>query len=121
MKRRRADDLQESVVKCCLKKYLLQPELLPIIQRWVEHVSKISHRGSLLLNHYLLWCMEQNHPLPDLEDQTLYQQCFTMGACTTRKEVSNLLEFYEQVKHLYLPPSERLTGDTQAILFASRQ
>lgn len=121
MKRRRADDLQESVVKCCLKKYLLQPELLPIIQRWVAHVSKISHRGSLLLNHYLLWCMEHNHPLPDLEDQTLYQQCFTMGACTTRKEVANLLEFYEQVKHLYPPPSERLTGDTQAILFASRQ
>ena len=92
-----------------------------IIKRWVDHVSKISHRGSLLFNHYLVWCMENNLPLPDLEDQTLYQQCFTMGMCTTRKKIGNLLEFYEQVKSLYSPPSERLIGDTQAILFASRK
>lgn len=120
MKRRQAGNFNERVVKCCLKKYLLQPDLLPIIQERVSLVSRLSHRGSLFFNHYLLHCLERGLPLPDLKDQTLYQQCFTMGAAVITKTIGTLQEFYTTVEHLY-PPPQRLTGDTDAIKYTSKQ
>jgi hypothetical protein len=82
MKKRKKDDIQGSAIKCCLKKYLLQKDLLPVIQQLVDHISKISHRGSLLLNHYLVWCLEQNYPLPDLEDHRFFSSMKEKGEDT---------------------------------------
>jgi len=49
-----------TTVKMCLKKHLKQHRMIGVIDDWVKHISKISHRGSMIFNHLLLWCFEKD-------------------------------------------------------------
>ena len=115
----------ESVVKCCLQKFAKNKELLPIIDKWVINLSKIVHRGSLIINHFLLYYLENNLDslIPNLNDQNFFYQAFTIGLngstyCPTMNK--GLKDFYTKHEHLY-PKLERINGDKQAIKYLFNQ
>ena len=114
---------RETVVKCCLGKYLHQPkELRPLIDDLVLHVSRAVHRGSRLFNHYLIWCLRRGRELPDLSTQALYVRFFVLGAeGNNSKAQPQIDEFYKDVKELYPPPDKRISGDSTAFQYAARQ
>ena len=84
------DSYNEFIVKCTLHKSLLVPSINDDIQNLVEHISKIINKASLVLNKFLLYCLSNNLPLPDLTNQSLYIQCATIGTGTLRKPVPYL-------------------------------
>ena len=116
-------DYSESVVKCCLKKYLLDKKLLPIIEEWVINSSKIAFRGSLIVNHFLLYCINNGLQLPDLDDRLFYHQAFTIGltgSISCSKEVPYLKDFVINNQKFY-QELNRITGDTQLIHYLADQ
>lgn len=124
MKRKKKDDnvpQREMVVKCTLKKYVITSTILPVIDQWVQHVSYLSYRGSLILNHFLIYCLEHNLPIPDVHDQNLYYHCFVIGNAQLKKPTPGLQEFYENHKHMYPESVQRIEGDTQALMYSCHQ
>ena len=112
------ETFSETVVKCCLKKHLREQGLLPVIRDWVTHVSKLCHRGSLIVNHFLLYCLENHLDIPKFS-LTFFRQCFLLGGSDFRKETPHLLEFYDQHRHRYPEFGERIAGDQFAIKYAA--
>lgn len=115
-------DSHRSVIKCCLSKYLHQPDLLPEINRWITHISKLYHRASHFFNLHLLRLIEQGRGFPNFSDETFFYQCLTIGM-NCRKTVKpdpELLTSWNLYYHLF-PPLPRITGDKQAILYFARK
>lgn len=85
MPRRRAVIGNERTTKCGLFRALRYPTLIPRINRWVIHLSKIYHRGAIFMNLHLLRLLKgengQSVTLPQLNDAniTFYRQCFLVG------------------------------------------
>ena len=52
---------------------------MPESAKWVDTVSKITNKGSLVFGRILVYCLKHKVPLPDLNDLTLYFQCFNVG------------------------------------------
>lgn len=111
---------QERVVKCSLQKALKDKQLMPEIQKWVRTVSKVTNKGSLVFNRLLIHCLQNNVPLPDLQDQTLYLQCFNIGIGQVRKSIEPLVEVWKK-SFSGFPTIEKSRGDTQAYVYASKQ
>ena len=76
---------RERVVKCSLQKALKEKSLMPEIAKWVDTVSKITNKGSLVFGRNLVYCLKQKVPLPDLNNPTLYFQCFNVGYGEAKK------------------------------------
>ena len=119
------NDFDESIVKCCLQKYIKNKQLLPVIDKWVINLSKIVHRGSLIINHFLLYHLENNLDslIPNLNNQNFFYQAFTIGlngSSDCPKGIKIFKDFYNKYEHLY-PKLDRTNGDTQAIRYLSNQ
>ncbi len=52
---------------------------MPEIAKWVDTVSKITNKGSLVFGRRLVSCLKHEVPLPDLNDPTFYHRCFNVG------------------------------------------
>jgi len=111
---------RELVVKCSLPGRLIEKQLMPELQKWVSTVSKVTNKGSLVFNRLLLHCLNNNIPLPDLSDQTLYLQCFNIGVGKLYK-ANPLLEQVWKAYFKNFPTLEKCRGDTQAYVYASKQ
>jgi hypothetical protein len=71
----------ERAVKCCLAKTLRLPGARAILEQYVCNTSKLLHRGSLALSHYLLRKLAAGEDVSSgaLDDQMLYYTAFTLG------------------------------------------
>lgn len=65
-----------AAVKMCLLKQLADSDILPTIRQWVDRVSFLAWRASLLLNLYMLDLLENNRPLPDDMDKDSFWYTF---------------------------------------------
>jgi hypothetical protein len=113
-------DFNRSAVKCCLAKYLLQPALIPEINRWVTYISKLYHRASYFFNLHLLRLIEQGSDFPDFSDEVFFYQCLTIGMNKAKKPNQELITSWNIYHHLF-PLLPRIDGDKQAILYLSRK
>ena len=111
---------KETVIKCSLNKILKKRELLGEIHERILEVSKATNRGSLVFNRLILHCLKNNIPLPDIEDQTLYFQCFNIGLGRLNKFNPLLKEVWNE-NFMNFPISSRCSGNTQAIVYASKK
>jgi hypothetical protein len=111
---------QERVVKCGLNKHLINKKLIPEIEDWIITVSKVTNRGSLIFNRMLLHCLNEQKPLPDLTDQTLYVQCLNIGVGNIRKSIPLLLETHNKYFKDF-PVPEKCRGDIQAYVYAAQK
>src|SRR5258708_6837121 len=107
MPKKKKNDDDEFVIKCCLKEYTKEEKILPIIAKWIPIISKIAHRGSLIFNHYLIYCLNNNIPLNF--NLTFFIQIFTVGIEVhfSSKRDPNLRNFFDSKQHLY-PKVERI-------------
>ena len=87
--------MDERVVKCCISQRIKVEGLLDLIDMWVEQISKAANRGSLVFNRLLLHCLQNNIPLPDLQDRPIYRQCFNVGVGQIRTEVKPVKKVYD--------------------------
>ena len=111
---------KKTVIKCCLNKVLKKKELLGDICDRVLEVSKATNRGSLVFNRLILHCLKNDIHLPNLEDQTLFVQCFNIGLGRLNKP-NPLLKGIWSKYFTNFPVSDRCSGNTQAIVYASKK
>lgn len=112
---------REYVVKTSLAGKIKEPFLRGEIDKWVLTVSKITNKGSLVLNRTLIHCLSKGIELPDLTSQTFYYNCMTIGINKRKfKDVNKALEETWNTVFNDLPKIERNIGDTQAVLYASK-
>ncbi len=102
------------VVKTALAGHLLEPSLRPLIEKCVDYVSIVSHRGSLLINGYLLHRLDAGLPLPHLDAtslERLTRQAFVTDG-TKRSPVAGFFEFLAAEGHRYpaAPASKPLSA-----------
>jgi hypothetical protein len=105
--------------KSCLKNKLKYPEFQEILDDYVIKVSKITHRGSLIVNRLLLHCLENNLEFPKF-NSTFFTQCFTIGIADLRKPN----ELIQEVFDLYFqkfPLPARITADRQIITYQANK
>ena len=112
---------REYVVKTSLAGKIKEPLLREEIDKWVLSISKITNKGSLVLNRTLIHCLSKGIELPDLTSQTFYTQCMTIGINKRKfKDVNKDLEETWNAVFNDLPTIERYIGDKQAIAYASK-
>lgn len=112
---------REYVVKTSLAGKIKEPFLRGEIDKWVLTVSKITNKGSLVLNRTLIHCLSKGIELPDLTNQTFYYNCMTIGINKRKfKDVNKALEETWNTAFNDLPKIERNIGDTKAVLYASK-
>jgi hypothetical protein len=117
---KRKKELKEYVVKASLIGHLRTPEIYPILQNWISVASKTMHRGSLVFNRLLLYCLEQQLELPDLNDQSLYIQCFKVGVRNDfRVNTGPILEVWSSYFKNF-PITPKMTGDTQMFCYTAK-
>ena len=121
--RRRPPGERECVVKCCLKKSLLLPEVLQGIERYVCNSSRLVHHGTLLVNHYACDTLRRGERLSTelLADQMLYYGAFATVGGASRTKHSALGEFYRNKQELYPSDLQRLKGDSAILNAAAKQ
>ena len=86
-KQRKSCSDSQTTVKMCLKKHLKQHTMIGVIDDWVKHISKISHRGSMIFNHLLLWCFEKDSRQgDDAYISRLFDQIYNRSRKVTDKE-----------------------------------
>ena len=130
---------QEYVVKCALKRALRHKALQVDINRWVDHASKIYHRGALFTNLHLLRILTEKRkdgpngtdgsdiPLPDLEDQTFYNHCFLMGIGDQDDPDPDMQVSWDKYKDDLFPEgndlgrNHRIEGDPQLISYLAKK
>jgi hypothetical protein len=111
--------LQETVIKVALSGHLKDIRLYPTIQKWVSIASQTMNRGSLVFNRLLLYCLENQIQLPDLNDQTLYNQCFKVGVRTLKKNTGPIQHVWDTYFSAF-PTHETMTGDGQMYTYTSK-
>ena len=115
-------DKDEVVVKCCLSSRLKESQIKQELQNRILNTAKIVHRGSLIFNRLLLHCFTTNITLPDLNDLTLYRQCFVSGI-----EQNKTTQKFSALKHVYItyfstfPKPERHTSDSNSLVYAAKK
>ena len=88
-------DASRFVIKTALVGHLLEHSLRPLIEKCVDYVSMLSHRGSLLINGYLLHRLDRGLDLPDFDAaswQRLARQAFVTEG-TKRAPILGFTEF----------------------------
>ena len=112
---------REYVVKTSLAGKIKEPVLREEIDKWVLSISKITNKGSLVLNRTLIHCLSKGIELPDLTSQTFYTQCMTIGINKRKfKDANKSLEDTWNTVFNDLPTIERSSGDGQATKYASK-
>jgi hypothetical protein len=135
---------RHTVIKKCLGSSLKLKDdgrktFLDSLLYMVDHVSRCSHRGSLIFNHYLLDSLNSDMalPFPDFSDQNFMIPFFMLGitnSAAARKfaaSSSHILSTFEdhlikwwnngKCEFYSLFDSEKVTGHTQPIYMASQQ
>lgn len=102
------------VIKTALVGHLLEPSLRPLIEKCVDYVSAISHRGSLLVNGYILHRLDTGLGLPEFDAtslQRLARQAFVTDG-TKRSPIEGFPEFLAAEGHRYpaTPASKPLSA-----------
>ena len=106
------------MVKCCLQKHLALGTLLPGIDALVDNVSRRVHRGTLLLNHFLLWRLSDGSIADGvLSDQMLYYTALSVEG--RGKKYPDVRSFYNQHRDKYEEVGE-LRGSGPCINAAAR-
>lgn len=108
----------EYVIKTGLFNHLKKKELLESIDSRVINISKISNRGSLIFNRLLLYCIENNIKLPNLNDRTFFNHCFGVGFKRFNKEDELVKKVFNQYFSDF-PVPEMNMGDTQTLGYAA--
>ena len=117
-RRKRPSAMREATVKMCLKKHLQMHSVLPVIDAVVDNVSRRCHRASLLLNHYVIHCLEQgDDPSIDVSDQMLYFTALTVDGIGQKYPA--LRAFWSARRKLY-EDIPRIEGTTRPINSAAR-
>ena len=113
---------REYVVKTSLPGKIKESSIACELDKWVLQVSKITNKGSLVLNRTLIHCLNNNVQLPDLTDQTFYTQCMTVGINKRKFTKVNkaLDDTWNLVFDKSFPSIDRIDGDGQAISYASK-
>ena len=122
-KRKRPPNEAEYVVKCCLRKRLLVPQIIPRLEAYVENSSKLIHHGSLLLNHFVCDRLSRGEAVSGqmLADQMFYYGAFSVVAGARRTKHPELLDFFNTKKHLHPEGLRRIPGDSPIINAAAKQ
>lgn len=100
-KRVRPPDKEEKTICMGLKKHLLEPSLLPMIENMVDNVSRRTHRASLLANHFVLKHIHNpgfDEIAKGLTDQMFFYTALSLGR---GKKYENLIEFFSANDSLY--------------------
>ena len=71
---------QQTVVTCALASRVRLPGLRDAIVALVDAVSRRAHKASLVLNATVVHCIDSGAPLPPLDKQATYIQCFKVAA-----------------------------------------
>ena len=112
---------REYVVKTSLASKIKETVLREEIDKWVLNISKITNKGSLVLNRTLIHCLSKGIELPDLTSQTFYTQCMTIGINKRKfKDANKALEDTWNTVFNDFPTIERSIGDAQATKYASK-
>ena len=122
MKRKRAANSREMVIKCCLKGHLQQAAIphLPSLQRRIDSLSRFRRRGSLLVNHFIIFCMENDLALPAFSFNDI-TKLFTKGIANQRVFIPSLNEFYAQHQRRYeWKEEDRFPYDNDAFNYAMK-
>lgn len=102
------------VIKTALVGHLLEPALRPLIEKCVDYVSAISHRGSLLVNGYILHRLDAGLDLPEFDAtslQRLARQAFVTEGRSKKSPIDGFPEFLAAERHRYpATPAKPLTA-----------
>ena len=109
----------ETVIKCSLSGVLIEKNLSSEIDKWVINCSKVINRGSLVFNWLLLYCLNNNIELPDLNDQTLYNQCYNIGIGKPQKIITQIQSFWNKYSSCF-PKIDKIDGDIQVYGYATK-
>lgn len=133
--KRKKKGVTDQTIKCCLKKHLKDKNLLPVIEEYIDHISRLTYRGSLIFNHFLRWCIEKDHCNPtrnrlsefinclkNTTYETFIRACFLLGTDKSKydgcsKKIDILEEFWGEKEQFYFTIG-RLKGDYQLITYA---
>ena len=123
--RKRPPDERECVVKCCLKRGLHLPGVIPLIEKYVLNSSRLFHHGTLLVNHYVCDMFRRGVDIEDfkcLSDQMFFYNAFCIVAKPVRRtKYPDLLRFYNEKSALYPDDIHRITSDGPILNAAAKQ
>ena len=111
---------KEFVVKTSFGSILREPKLAEPVRILADTVSRISNRGAIIFNVYLIHCIENDIPLLDLKMDSTYYRAFNAGI---EKRIETNEIFASVIKKYFsnFPTPERIKGQGQAVLCASNQ
>ena len=115
--------------------------MIPVIDKGVDRISKISYRGSLIFIHFLIWCFERDSEQPERDRLSKFFSqlnanksnkydlficcCFLLDMkvdhCRKPTNFNILSEFWESKKDLYTLELSRINGDGQALTYITNQ
>ena len=101
-----------------MQSILKEKKLLPEIQNWVYSVSQAFHKGSLVFNVFLLHCLKNDIPLPDLCDRKLYEHCILIGE-SSPPTINDDLKYVWQTYFKNFPRNPQLYRSHQAYNLAA--
>ena len=118
----RKKNLDRTVIKVSLPGLLIAQDgrdaFRAELEQFVENVSRSVNKASLFLNRFLIDRLSNDQSLPDLTDQTLYNQCLNIGSGRCNKPIAGLREVWD-ASFSNFPPIEKLAGNMQALNYAA--
>ena len=129
-KRPRADGavggkLEERVIKCCLARCLKIPGAAAVLEEYVCNTSRLLHRGSLALRHFLLRRLAAGDVVTSemLKDQMLYYTFFGLhaGSSTSKNHGSVIQHYRTTAAEFHEQATARLPHDGSILNAAARQ
>ena len=72
-------DASHTTIKCCLMGKLIRKDLREPIEEMVLGTSILAYKASMVFNRMLIHLLKNGMDLPDLNNQTLFRQCFCIG------------------------------------------
>lgn len=94
------------------------------IDSWVMSTSKITHRLSIIWNRLILYCLDEDIPLPPIE-QAVFTGIALSGMKVNNKRsavgYSTLIDAFVENEFTHFPEIQRQRGDCQAINIAAKK
>ena len=113
-------EVEENVIKLCLSSRVKNKDILSLIREIVPKISKIIHRGSLVFNQLLLYCLNEDQTIPDFSDISLFERCFRVGIEKYKTRGYELIQDVFKKYFQDFPLLGRFKGDTQIIQYAAK-
>ena len=114
--------LSETVVKVSLPGLLASQDgagaFRAELETFVENISRSVNKASILLNRFLISRLSQGESLPDLTNQTFYNNCMNIGSGRCANPADGLQEAWDGCFSNF-PKIEKLNGNTQALWYAA--